>query len=279
MKNLKFLFITLCTILFLTSCSNSATPVDTTGEFNEMKVNILNVGKADCIIITTKNSTIMIDTGYKDDEDIILNYLKENNINELNYLILTHFDEDHIGSASKIIKNIDVKQVIEPNYIKYSSEYEKLVKALTVKKITPQVLTKELSFTLDDAVFTIYPSLKTDYGKNASNEFSLVTSISHGENKFLFAGDSENERLKELSTQLDLKHTFLKVPHHGFYDKNSEEFLKAVDAKYAVITCSDDYPPSDKILDILKNTNTEVYLANKGNISCSSDGFSIKISQ
>jgi beta-lactamase superfamily II metal-dependent hydrolase len=244
-----------------------------------MNVNILNVGDADCIVITTKNSNIVIDIGESDDKDEILNYLKENNITTIDYLILTHFDMDHIGGAPKVINNINTKNVIEPNYIKDSSEYKKLKTTLEEKQITPNILTKNLSFTADSTTFTIYTALKDNYGKNASNEFSLVISATHGSNKFLFAGDAEKERVQELTSQLDLQHTFIKIPHHGVYDKNSEKFLKAVNAKYAVITCSEENPPSSKILDILESTNTKVYLASNGNISCTSDGSNIKISQ
>lgn len=70
-----------------------------------------NAGKADCMLISNNDNHIMIDTGEEDLEKTILSYLKNNNISKLDYLILTHFDKDHIGSASGVIKNVDVANV------------------------------------------------------------------------------------------------------------------------------------------------------------------------
>jgi beta-lactamase superfamily II metal-dependent hydrolase len=279
MKKLQVLSFIICTIFLLTGCTSKVSQDNSTNQSDQMKVNILNVGDADCIIITTQNKTVMIDTGEKENNDTIINFLNDNQITKIDYLILTHFDKDHIGGAPKIIKNFDICQIIEPDYTRDSTEYQKLTNVLGDKKIEPTILTKELSFNIDNSSFTIYPPLKKDYGTDASNEFSLVTSVTNGKNKFLFAGDAEKERLLELSSQFDLNHTFVKIPHHGKFDKNSEAFLNGVNAKYAVICCSNDNPPDQKLIDILNKLNTSIYLTSNGNVTCLSDGESLKIEQ
>lgn len=266
------LFVFAITFISCTSNNNIIEPLE------KMTIDILDIGSADCIIIRSKDKTAIIDTGEKNDKNDLLNYLDKNDIDTIDYLILTHFDKDHIGGAAKLIKDKDVKKVIEPDYTKESDEFTKLIDALAKNDITPYVLTKNMSFELNDVSFTIYPPLKSDYGEDASNEFSLVVSVTHGNNKFLFAGDAQNERLNELSTQIgDLSSTFLKVPHHGRIDENSNTFFNQVKPKYAVITCSEKNPPDDEVIEDLKKIGTKVYLTSEGQVTCNSDGRELSI--
>ena len=106
MKKIYICIVVICTFFSLTSCSISSPNNSTDNSSNqadEMKITVLNVKDADCIVITTENSNIVIDTGESDDKDVILNYLKQNKISNIDYLILTHVDKDHIGGAPKII--------------------------------------------------------------------------------------------------------------------------------------------------------------------------------
>lgn len=278
MKNKGKIIALITLIIVIITCISCTKDNIITEPLEEMKIDILNIGKADCTIIRSKDKTVIIDTGEKNDKDDLLDYLDENDIDTIDYLILTHFDKDHIGGAAKLIKNKEIKKVIEPDYSKESKEYTNLIEALDEKDITPKVLTKNMSFELDDANFTIYPPLKSDYGEDASNEFSLVVSITHGNNKFLFAGDAQNDRLNELSSQIDdLNSTFLKVPHHGRLDENSNKFFKKVKPKYAVITCSDKNPPDDEVVKDLENIGAKVYLTSEGQVTCSSNGIELNI--
>ena len=60
------------------------------------------------------------------------------------------------------------------------------------------------------------------------SQFSLVISMQHEENAFLFAGDAENPRLGELISEGIGRHDVLKVPHHGRHEKLSASFLSGI---------------------------------------------------
>lgn len=279
----KTLCIFLCaTILFmLSSCGENQTAnkkkaaPEASGEFS---VEILNLGKADAIILTTSDHTVIIDSGNRGDGKKILECLEEKGISSIDSLIITHFDKDHVGGAVKLINNLEIGEIIAPKYKGNTDEYTRYIKCLSENGKKQTVLTSETSFVLDDVLFEVYPALKNSY-KESDNDFSIVVSVTHGDNKFLFAGDAESERLAELSSQMDLKHTFLKVPHHGKMSAGSEEFIKAVSPDYAVITESSEEPADPEIKDILKNTGTEVYSSINGNIKAVSDGHMIEIKQ
>ena len=242
-----------------------------------MKVDIFDIGKADAIYINTGSHTVLIDTGESDDGQKILEFLIDNNIGYIDYLIITHFDKDHIGGAPYLINSIGIGQVIAPKYDKTGSEYIDYSSAVLNKNIPLTNLTEKMEFTLDSAKFTIYPPEEEHYDND--NDYSLVTSVKHGGMSFLFAADADTVRLNELINQGDLKHTFLKVPHHGDYNKMSKDFLNAIHPEYAVITCSDKNKESKKIMQILKDMGTKVYLTRNGDVECISDGKTITIKQ
>jgi beta-lactamase superfamily II metal-dependent hydrolase len=275
----KIISIILSSLVLFTACScgkikKSEAPA-VSGNFN---VTVLDSGKSDAIILRSENHTVIIDCGEKSDSDKILDYLDENNITYVDYLFITHFDKDHVGGAAKVIKKTEIGEIITPDYEGSVSEYDKYTDAVAEKGITPTCLTENMTFTLDDVLFEVYPPMKQSY-EEGDNDYSLAISVTHGENSFLFAGDAENERLNEFTKQFNLKHDFLKVPHHGRLNESSEKFLNSVNPSYAVITCGKNDMPSDEVLEMLNNIGCEVYLTTDGTVETVSNGESITISQ
>jgi beta-lactamase superfamily II metal-dependent hydrolase len=264
----------------LTACSEKTNSTNVKKEkitaTDNFYVTVLDVGKADAIILRTKEHTAVIDCGEKGDGGDILDYLEENGIDYIDYLFITHFDKDHVGGAAKVIKNAQIGTIIAPDYTGSNEEYEKYIEAAASVNITPISLTEQMSFTLDDVSFEVYPPQKENY-KEADNDYSLVISAVHGDNSFLFAGDAEQERLKELESMDDLQHTFLKVPHHGRADKETNSFFEKVLPKYAVITCSKKELPDSAVTDELEKIGAQVYLTSDGTVNAVSDGKTISI--
>lgn len=239
----------------LTSCTKKNLNASEVS-YGEFEVTFLDVGKADAMILRTANSTVIIDCGEKGDGKDIVNMLSEEEITSVDCLIITHFDQDHVGGAAKVIKELDVKRVLTPDYVRESDEIKKYQKALDSKSITPEKLTNDISFSLDGVDYTVYAPEKTDYGVDNDNDFSLVTKAVHGENILLFTGDAMEERLSEI---MDIGEcTLLKVPYHGRKLDNLEEFLNAVKPKSAVV-CTSKGEFSSQVQTLLSNRKIPVY--------------------
>jgi beta-lactamase superfamily II metal-dependent hydrolase len=259
------------TIFADTSCSGKKTPVDV----GELEVTFFDVGKADSIVLRSENSTVVIDCGEKGDGKEIVTYLEENDVSSVDYLIITHYDKDHVGGAAKVINKLDVKNVLAPNYEASSDEMDKYRKALTEKNITPQLLTSDMSFTLDNADYTVYAPKKDFYGEDNDNDFSLVTKVTHGSNVLLFTGDAMETRLDEI---MDIgKCTLLKVPYHGRKLKNIGDFIDKVSPKCAVV-CTSQAEFSSQVQNILLDKKIPMYsTCFNGRITAISSGKEIKI--
>lgn len=236
-------------------------------------ITVMDIGKADCILIKLQDKTIMIDTGLNKNGQHIVDKLKENNIDTLDYLILTHMDKDHIGGADTVIDNIKIDNLIQADYVKESKQYDQYEESIKKNNVLPVLLHEKISTEINGAEINIYPAKKDYYEQ--SNDYSIIVELIYGEYNFLFAGDAEDERLKEFLNSNNTKYTFVKIPHHGRNDSMSEAFIKSTSPDYAAITCSDEEVPDDELLNILKKNNVKTYLTSDGEIEIKTDGKSI----
>ena len=235
-----------------------------------MEVSVFGIGRADAILIRTESYAVMIDTGERQHGRPIVGYLRSQGISAIDYLIITHFDSDHVGGAYIILRDMQVAQVIVPNYSRDTNHVMRFESALRYAGLEPLVLTEPLELTLDGARFIIDPTgleymhfpradepgfgeysedYETDNAADyayerwgfapTSDDFSIIVRITHGANNFLFTGDAWNIRLQELLENDELMgvaYDFLKVPRHGRHSRSSVPFIHATSPRYAVIT-------------------------------------------
>lgn len=268
-------------IITMTLCSCaviSSGAANDTNDSGELEISILKIGKADAAILTTENHSILIDCGEEDDGEEILKNLSNKGITNVDYLFITHFDKDHVGGVCDIIKGVEIGQIITPNYVGTGSAYKNYVNAAKENGVAPLKLTEEMSFTLDNVAFEVYPPKKTSY-ETEDNDFSLAITATCGNNGFLFAGDAEVERMQEILSQTNREFDFLKFPHHGCYNDYIQTFVEGVNPSYVVITCSDKNKADPRTIEIIENAGGKVYYTKDGDVTIKSDGREITIEQ
>lgn len=245
-----------------------------------VKVTFFDVGKGDAVLIETANHCMMIDSGYDDTAEVILDYLRERETDRLDYLLLSHFDKDHVGGADRILEEVETGTVLQPDYQSDGGQYGEYMEVMRAQGKAPAVVTQTMELSLDGVEFVIYPPQKKDY-EEEDNDFSLVVRMRYGDGSFLFAGDCEKERLNELLEQreFELASDVLKVPHHGRKEKNSREFLSAVRPGTAVITSSKEKPADEEICGILEELGTDVYFTENGTVTVCCDGEKFEVLQ
>lgn len=273
---LKAAAVLFAAVLFLTACSPTRSQNRTS---SDLQVTFFDAGKADAILLTTENSTVLIDTGEKGFGKTILSDLEEKGIQEIDVLILTHFDQDHIGGAAKILSSIPVHTILTSNVPKDSEEYSQYLKALDQTRTEPLTVRETYEFTLDGIVYSIDPPRKTDYSDSPSNNSSLIISVTDGDTRFLFAGDAESERLEEFIESEIGTCDVLKVPHHGKEEPLLEELLKSVKPSYAVITSSEEEMESEEVTGLLRDYGIKTLLTRKGTVIFRCDGTDLSVLQ
>ena len=249
------------------------------GDDYDFSIYFFNAGKADAIVLSQNNHYVMIDTGEESLSDDILKYFQSHNIEKLDYLIITHFDKDHVGGASTILDKIEVGEVLQSNVRKDSEYYEHYIASLESKGITPVVVSDNYSVSFGD-VQGYVNGPTTTYEKNESNNSSLIVSLTYGENHFLFMGDAQNARIRDYN-KIDTvsSYDFLKVPYHGHYLSKLDNLLSSKNISYAVITSSDSEMEDAETLELLKSYHISYYLTREGSITVYSNGKKLQIKQ
>ena len=284
-RKMALAFLTALFVLGLCGCgtggsSASPLPSGSTGSAQAaetLRVYCFAAGKADAILLTTPHSAVLIDTGESGFGKEIVSWLKAQGISSLDALILTHFDQDHVGGSAKVLKSVPVERVLQSDCPKDSSEYAAYLSALDAAGLTAQTVRQTVSFSLDGVSYTVDPPRQADYAVDSSNNSSLIVSAAYGERRFLFAGDAEDDRLREFLEEHPGTYDFLKVPYHGHWQEILPEFLQTVQPAYAVITCSDKEPEDSETVSALTDAGTQVFLTRKGPVLAESDGTSLRV--
>ena len=240
-----------------------------------LTLDFYKIGKADAILIrgTGEDGTpfsVLIDTGEADDAPEITAKLKAAGTATLDYLILTHFDKDHIGGLPTLLSEISAAHILLPDYVGEGEPYEAMTALFADGTYPVQTLTEDLQFTLGKTQFSVSVPKQKVYAKKQDNNASLVITVTHGTQVLYFAGDAEQlrqaELISELSAQGITETALLKVPHHGVYNDGIDAFFAACSPSYAIITCSDKNPPDPQTLSLLYALDSSVYLTTDGDI-------------
>ncbi len=244
---------------------------------NNMYINFIDVSQGDACLIRQKTKVILIDGGgansqnnnYNVGKSILMPYLLARKIKTIDYMIFSHFDNDHCQGLLYVLENLKVKSVLIGEQYEEYQNYQKLkevakrkaIKIFTLKKGDSLKLTKNLK------IEVLWPKKEEMISENSINNNSLVLKITFGNFSILFTGDiekvAEEKILKEYEgKQKLLQSTILKVAHHGSKTSSIKEFIQKVNPKCALIGVGKDNKfghPSNITLETLKELNTKIY--------------------
>lgn len=249
----------------------------------EMSVHYINVGQGDSTLVISNGEAMLIDAGEKECGKIVADYLKELNISKLKYVIATHPHSDHIGGLGYIVENFEVETIIMPkvpdDMTPTTRTYEKLLTSIKNCGLKiRQAKSEELG--LGESKIEIFPPLG-DYSN--LNDYSVITRVTHGENTFLFTGDTEKKAEESfVMRNKNIQSKIYKLGHHGSSNASTAALLEAVKPKYAVISCGEGNKyghPHDETLERIDKYCDYVFsTAEDGTIVFESDGKGISVS-
>ena len=222
---------------------------------SNFEVVMFEVGEADCHLIKYpyNKNTILIDTGkneYKIKNEVIP-YLKSIGIKKIDYLIITHGDEDHIGGSITLINNFQVKNVIL-NKGTFTDLEKELIKNLNKKKITYQININKINL----SNHTIYLLNNTKY--NNENDNSIITYFTYQKYKFLYMGDASITTEDNLLENYNLNNiSILKVGHHGSNTSSSKDFISQINPSISLISVGENniyHHPNKEVINNLSKS-------------------------
>lgn len=216
---------------------------------------MLDVGMAECMIITVDGETMVVDTAYVKNGDAILKALNNMHVDSIKYLVLSHPHADHIGGTRRIIENFQVHTAILPP-IEYDTDiFDRTIQALHQNGTELIYPYPGDTFQLGEATIIVYGPHPVAY--EDENNWSIVLMVEYAGRRILLTGDAEAEAEYDMLAYSDwfpLKADVLKVGHHGSNTSSTYEFVKAVSPEYAIISCGEgniDYPHVETALTLV----------------------------
>lgn len=260
--------------------SQSKGPSFSQNVHGDVSVHFIDVGQGDSILIRAKDKTVLIDAGENGKGETVLNYLREQNIEMLDYVIGTHPHSDHIGGLDEVMREMKVGALMMPRVpdeiVPTTKTYEDVLQTAADKGL--KIKAAKAGETLDIAAGVTLTVLGPVQDYDDLNNLSIVCKLTYGNTSFLFTGDAEQEAEADIVAQYPdlLNSDVLKMGHHGSSTSSSRPFFQAVSPQCAVICCGKDNSyghPHKETLKLLDETDTPYYTTeNNGSIVFSTDG-------
>jgi len=257
---------------------------------NKLYINFIDVGQGDCMLIRYNGMNFLIDSGggiSEDDYDVgkntLLPYLIDRKVYQLDYIIVSHFDADHCRAFLHVMKYIKVKNAIIAKQFKNSKMYSEFLKIANKKKINLIYVKENDHFKFKDFRIDIYNPNDEAIMENVMNNNAILNMLRFGKINILCTGDlekiAEDAIVARYSNSNALKADILKVGHHGSITSTSDDFLKLIMPKMALIGCGKNNKfghPNQFILNKLNEIGCKIYRTDlNGEISICIDGNAI----
>ncbi|MEG1991957.1 MAG: MBL fold metallo-hydrolase [Acetivibrio sp.] len=260
MKNKQKKWMVVCFIIsiLLTGCRFPWK--EWTEKKTDIRVYFLDVAQGNSILVEDQGEFMLIDGGDRDYSSFVVRYLKNRGVKELKYVVISHYDKDHLNGVVGVLNTIPCKTVIAPNYATDSKIYKSYRNVMKKKKLEEIYPSAGDTFSIGEAEFTIV--CPKDYHNILENDNSIGLRLVHGKNSFLICGDagfaSEEEMIR---SRQRLESDVYMASHHGSRSSSGKEFLAKVNPSYILVSCgvNNEYGhPTKTFLKRAKETDAEL---------------------
>ena len=242
------------------------------------EVTMVDVGQGDSIFLRSmKGDTILIDVGGKvtfglkekwqeasqtsNAEKTLIPYLQARGVSQIDHLVLTHTDTDHIGDLEEVAKRFKIKEICvsqgaltKPSFVKRLRTLKRPVRTLKAGDNLPM---------MGSNLQVLYPNKIGDGGNNDS----IVLYGKLLGSSFLFTGDLEKEGEEELMASYPtLRASVLKAGHHGSKGSSSEAFLDQLHPSLALVSAGENNRykhPNDETIERFKQRHIKILRTDK----------------
>jgi competence protein ComEC len=201
---------------------------------------MLDVGQGDSIlIISPDGKKLLIDTGKNDSASAELRNILGLFDNNLDYVLITHPDNDHAGGLDEVKDSYRIGIVIEN-------------------------ATDNSDFYLGCCVLIdfVWPKSEPADKRLTTNEASLSFFLEYNDFSAFFGGDLPKEEEDYIAKTYPTDVDILKVSHHGSSTSTSEFFLSVLKPEIALISVGYNNPynhPNQSVINMLNARGVEIY--------------------
>lgn len=229
-----------------------------------LDIMVLDVGQGESVLLSSKGSFALVDCGSKNSwyspGDIAVDQLRSMGCSQLDYLMLTHYDSDHIDGVTQMLTRMTVRRLLLPDTQDDAGLRQVITSAAEQNDIQVEYVTQETRYALGETELTIYPPLGTD--PDVDNDQGLTMLATCRAFDLLVTGDMSAKTEQTLISTYALPDIeALVVGHHGSKSSTSEALLDTLHPEVAAISVgSNSYGhPTPQTLHRLTKAGVAVY--------------------
>lgn len=236
---------------------------EVSGSLSELNVHFIDVGQADSTLLQYSHDgddfTILIDAGNWNRNDVV-NYLNAQNVSQIDIVIGTHPDADHIGQLDKVLNTFDVGEVWLSGNTSNSQTFQRLLAAIDSSGADYYEPRMGDEFEVGPlAIEILYPQTISE---NDNGE-SISLKLTYGDTRFLFTGDaSKTDELNMLQSGIDIQADILQLGHHGSSTSTHTRFLSEVNPSTAIYSAGSENSyghPHEEVVDLVQAAGVQLY--------------------
>ena len=235
---MRALALTLSIPLFTPLLSLSNPTALAVGEF---RATVLDIGQGTAVLLETANKKLLYDTGpiqgKKDDagQRVILPYLRGRGIDQIDRMVISHSDSDHVGGGATLLKQIQFDFMMGS-----LPSNNPLLQNLQARKVPSIPCRFGQRWIWDGVEFIVWhpneDTLFEDQYSRKPNEMSCVLEVRSQNASFWLTGDVEKQGEAEMVERLDQsklaeiaeKQLIFMAPHHGSKTSSSLDLLQSL---------------------------------------------------
>ena len=227
-----------------------------------LDVILLDVGQGQCVVLKSGEEFALIDCGsgssWIDAGDLAAQQLRAMGCDALDYLLLTHYDSDHVSGVTGLLARMEVKTMLLPPEEQDSALEASILAAAKKRGVETRTIGRRYNITFGTTTLTIYPPL----GEKTDNERGLSLLAMSGTDSILITGDmSQKTEALLLDTYRIPEADVLVAGHHGAKSSTSDALLEALGPEIACISVgSNSYGhPAEETLQRLARAGCAIY--------------------
>lgn len=238
-------------------------------------LHMLDVGQGLSVLVEADGHYMLIDGGGRSSSSFVVSYLQQQGVERLDYIVVSHYDEDHISGIVGALHVFECGTILAPDYQADTNIYASYLAAAEesgAEVIYPQ---QGETYALGEAVVTVVGP--ASYENALENDRCVAVRISYGITGYLICGDAQAQEEEDIiSSGQELESDVYVVNHHGSADSSGFYFLNAVKPVYALLSCSADNSyghPAEETMQRLDNEGVSLYRTDRqGTVTAYSDG-------
>ena len=244
------------------------------------QMHFIDVGQALSVLVECDGQFMLYDGGNVDDGSLVVSYLQNQGVEELQYVFCSHAHEDHVGGLAAALAYFPANHVYSPVTEASTKCFQNFIKYTQQQGLQVEVPAVGTVWQLGSATVQLLGPIKQ---YNDTNDTSLVLRIDYGSTSFLLTGDMESDAERDLvESGANLKADVLQVGHHGSSTSSSYIFMNAVLPEMGIISCGANNKyghPHEETLSILRDAGVDTYRTDLlGTITIGSDGSNYTVS-